>query len=424
MPVGRIEFALSKLPVVSRVIERLDATRVENASLRSSLELLRHDPTATAEDWLRKNHAWILARAAPAGLSANGDRRIAMLISAFNYRSLNNWRPLCDALVQRGHAVYTALFPRLSDPDHKGLFDLPYPNLVTAEIDEQFRPIDGDLPGILSRLREAVVANSIDVIWMSTFHAGPEHHIREALHDLPRRPVMIGLQHGMAHDWRRFEEWIDKFDLFGTFGPRFHSRCGDRLRLRMMTCGLPKLDTFPRNKHPGPIRRILFAAQNEPPLEILKPFLHELSGLTKAEIVVRPHPECRDVYAGLFGDFVLDAPDRPIADAFRDVDAVITTGSTAGLESLASGLPTVVLPFCGGEEYEPAGIVLTKLDAREVIVIFQRFDHADFRAHVASFLDSVAGVAGTRTDLCVERVEHAASLKHWMEMPLTRLDRG
>jgi len=282
---------------------------------------------------------------------------------------------------------------------------LPYPNLLTATIDHQFQPIDDDLPSILNTLRQAVMRHGIDVIWMSTFHGGPEHHICEAMRDLRRRPITVGLQHGMVHDWPLFERWTDKFDFFGTFGPHFYSKCSDRFRLRMVTCGLPKLDEVPRPQRSGTIQRILFAAQGQPSSETLRPFLHELRRVTKAEIVIRPHPELHDAYADLFEDFVLDVPGRPILDALRDVGAVITTGSTAALESLASGLPTVVLPFSGGEAFEPAGNVVTRLEPSQVVSVFRRFDNPDFNAHINRFLDSVAGPGGMRTTFCVRQVE-------------------
>jgi hypothetical protein len=258
---------------------------------------------------------------------------------------------------------------------------------------------------------------------MSTFHAGPEQYIHEALRDLHRRPVTIGLQHGMQHDWSVFEGWADKFDLFGTFGPHFYAKCSERFRLRMITCGLPKLDEIPRYERSGNIRRILFAAQNQPPFEILKPFLRELSSTTGAEIVIRPHPQWRDLFSGLSNEFALDSVERPIIESLREVDAVITTGSTAGLESLATGLPTVVLPFCGGEVYEPAGIVVTKLDPIEVISTFRRFDDAQFNAHIDSFLDSVAGPKGTRTSLSVGQIERAANLVNQMQALTANLNR-
>lgn len=423
MPLGRVETALSKLPVVDRVIKRLDAARAENAALHLTQQLFEHDRAEYSERWLRDNQAWILGNAAPLRKAANGGSRIAMLVTAFNCRSLNNWRPLLDGLIAEGHAVYTALFPHVGDPDHKGLFELPYPNLLTARIDDKFQPIDGDLSGLLTSLRRSVARRGIDVVWMSTFHSGPEQYIREALRDLPRRPVTIGLQHGMQHDWPVFEKSADRFDLFGTFGPHFYAKCSTRFRLRMITCGLPKLDEVPRYERSGSIRRILFAAQNQPPFAILKPFLRELSSMTHAEIVIRPHPQWRDLFNGLSNEFSLDSADRPIVESLRDVDAVITTGSTAGLESLATGLPTVVLPFCGGEVYQEAGIVVSRLDPNEVVSLFGRFDDAEFNAQIDSFLESVAGPKGMRARLSAGQVERAASLTSQMQVLTANLDR-
>jgi hypothetical protein len=191
----------------------------------------------------------------------------------------------------------------------------------------------------------------------------------------------------------------------------------------MITCGLPKLDIVPKRQRSGKIERILFAAQNQPPFEILKPFLHELSSIVGAEIIIRPHPQWRDLYHGLSNEFVLDLVDKPITESLRDVDAVITTGSTAGLESLAMGLPTVVLPFCGGEVYESAGIVAAGLDPNEVISLFRRFDDPNFSARIDGFLDSVAGPKGMRTSLGVGQVERAVSLTNQMQVLTANLNR-
>jgi hypothetical protein len=422
MPLGRVETALSKLPVIARVIERLDAARAENAALHLTHQLFENDRAEYSDRWLRENQAWILANAAPPA-ALEGGARIAVLVTAFNCRSINNWRPMLDSLIADGHTVYTALFPLIGDPDHKGLFYLPYPNLLTARLGPKFQPLDGDLRSVLNGLRQAVVRYGIDVVWMTTFHAGPEQHIRAALRDLSRRPVTIGLQHGMQHDWSVFEESADKFDLFGTFGPHFYSKCSDRFRLRMITCGLPKLDAVPRRQRSGKIQRILFAAQNQPPFEILKPFLHELSSVAEAEIVIRQHPQWRNLYRGLSNEFAFDQVDKPFTEALRDVDAVITTGSTAGLESLAMGLPTAVLPLSGGEVYEPAGIVVSRLDPNEVVARLDRFDDPDFNAHVDGFLDSVAGPKGMRASLAVQQAKRAVSLTNQMQTLTANLDR-
>ena len=62
------------------------------------------------------------------------------------------------SLIVSGHTVYTALFPHVIDPDHEGLFDLPYPNLLTARIGEKLQPIDDDLRSILNSVRQAVAS--------------------------------------------------------------------------------------------------------------------------------------------------------------------------------------------------------------------------------------------------------------------------
>jgi hypothetical protein len=78
-----------------------------------------------SDRWLRENQDWILANAAAPRIAVSGASRIAMLVTAFNFRSLNNWRPLFDSLIASGHSVCTALFPLVSDSDHQGLLDLP-----------------------------------------------------------------------------------------------------------------------------------------------------------------------------------------------------------------------------------------------------------------------------------------------------------
>jgi hypothetical protein len=93
------------------------------------------------------------------------------------------------------------------------------------------------------------------------------------------------------------------------------------------------------------------------------------------------------------------------------------------LESLAMGLPTAVLPLCGGEVYEAAGIVVSELDPNDVISLFRRFDDPDFNAGINNFLDSVAGPKGMRTSLGVAQVERAVDLTNQMQALTASLDR-
>jgi hypothetical protein len=186
-----------------------------------------------------------------------------VLVTAFTYRSFANWEPLFRRLRERGHAVHTALFPHVSDPDHVGLFDIDFPNVVTCAVDRAFQTCGRSEEASLSDVAEWVGAARPDFVFMCTFHAGPESRLRETLSRLPERPLLIGLQHGMAHEWPVFEGLSDRFDLFGTFGRHFLSECSDRFRRKMVVMGLPKLDAIAR-KPLAPVRRILFAGQNEP----------------------------------------------------------------------------------------------------------------------------------------------------------------
>jgi hypothetical protein len=81
-----------------------------------------------------------------------------------------------------------------------------------------------------------------------------------------------------------------------------------------------------------------------------------------------------------------------------------------------------VLPLCGGEVYESAGIVATGLDPNEVISLLRRFDDPDFSAQIDSFLDSVAGPKGMRASLGMGQVERAVSLTNQMQTLTANLD--
>jgi hypothetical protein len=85
-----------------------------------------------------------------------------ILIASFTYRAFANWEPLFRRLRERGHAVHTALFPHVSDPDHVGLFDLDFPNVLTCPIGTDFRTCDRSEQAVLSDIAEWVGATRPD----------------------------------------------------------------------------------------------------------------------------------------------------------------------------------------------------------------------------------------------------------------------
>jgi len=329
-----------------------------------------------------------------------------VLVTSFTYRAFANWEPLFRRLYQRGHAVHTALFPRISDPDHVGLFDIDFGNVVTSPIGSDFRTCERSEDAVLADVAAWVRATRPDLVFMCSFHGGPEGRIREALSSLPDRPLVIGLQHGMAHDWPLFERQAALFDLFGTFGRHFLAQCSDGFRRKMVVLGLPKLDAIVRKPPGGPLRRILFAGQNEPSPKDLARLLQALSVRLGAEIVVRPHPEHRDAFRPLVTLFSAQSPSVPLIDALAEADAMITTGSTVALEGLAAGLRVVVLPRQQGDVYRPAGIVARSLEPEDVASVFDRYDDPGFRAGIARFLEATTGAAdGGRTEIALAAID-------------------
>jgi hypothetical protein len=345
-------------------------------------------------------------RPAPASARPGFARNRPILVTAFTYRAFANWEPLFRRLNERGHAVHTALFPHISDPDHAGLFDIEFPNVATCRLGSDFRSCERSEAAVLADVTDWTSIARPDLIFTCSFHGGPESRLRAALSRLPRRPLVIGLQHGMKHDWPLFERWDDRFDVFGTFGRHFLAECSDRFRRKMVVMGLPKLDAIARKPLGGPMRRILFAGQNEPSPKELAPLLDALSARLSAEIIVRPHPEHREAFRPLGPLYRAQPPSVPLADALGAADAMITTGSTVALEGLVAGLRVAVLPRQHGDVYQPAGIVAESLEAEDVIAVFERYDDPDFRARIGDFLEKATGAAdGGRTEFALAAVD-------------------
>jgi hypothetical protein len=349
-------------------------------------------------------------RPAPASARRELARNRRILVTAFTYRTFANWEPLFRRLNARGHAVHTALFPHISDPDHMGLFDIDFPNVVTCRLGSDFRSCDRSEAAVLADVADWTSAARPDLIFTCSFHAGPESCLRAALSRLPHRPLVIGLQHGMKHDWPLFERWEDRFDVFGTFGRLFLTECSDRFRRKMVVMGLPKLDAIARKPLRASVRRILFAGQNEPSPKELAPLLRALAANFGAEIIVRPHPEHREAFRPLARLFSAQPPTYPLADALAAADAMITTGSTVALEGLVAGLRVAVLPRQHGDVYQRAGIVAASLAAEDVIAVLKSYDDPDFRARIDDFLEAATGVAdGGRTEFALAAVDRLVS---------------
>jgi len=280
--------------------------------------------------------------------------RLSILVTSFAHRSFANWEPMLRRLSDRGHDINTAFFPRVSDPDHIGLSGVGFNNIGTWEIDNHFELVNVAEALVLAQIGNWITWAKPDLIWLCTFHGGPEGNIYKRVMELnlPARPIIVGLQHGMAQDWAVFERCTDRFDVLGTFGQMFIEQCSPEFRQRMVVMGLPKLDQIAHNSRYGsPISRILFAAQQEPSVNEAHLLLSGLAARLGATVLIRPHPEHRAAFLPLSPRFFVTSPDIPLENILNSVDAMVTTGSTAALEGLVAGLPVAVLPLQRGEAF-------------------------------------------------------------------------
>src|SRR6201984_3893425 len=106
-------------------------------------------------------------RLAPASAGSVLAPKRPILVSSFNYRAFANWEPIFWRLRDRGHAVHTAWFPRVSDPDHVGLFDIDFPNALTCRIGGGFRSFDPSADAGLSDFADLGVASRPEVVFPS-----------------------------------------------------------------------------------------------------------------------------------------------------------------------------------------------------------------------------------------------------------------
>lgn len=319
-----------------------------------------------------------------------------IVVTGTSARAIGNWSPAFEELLRLGHRVETILFPHLPDPDHRGLRGLTLPGLAEFPIPESLRRIEWRaVSEIAAAARAMLVRDPPAGIVLTTCHAGPELALAGQLFNAPRRPVLVGCQHGTVQHWTAYWRHF-YFDHFLVFGETFRARAPEALRSRVHATGLPKLDVIhppPRPPFARDDRPILFAAQTTRTDELLHA-LRELGRLSGRAVHVRPHPEFPELFAG--DGLPVTSGGQPLLEQIASCSLVITSGSTTVLESLVAGCPCVVLPLEQGEEYAAAGIVAKTGAADEILALANRQLEPDGRRLVADFLASAVGIADGR----------------------------
>ena len=317
-----------------------------------------------------------------------------IVFCSFTYRCLMNYAPLLHEIERQGGTVELVLFPRLCDPDHRGLDDVPFSVRSRYPIGREGELLAGNIQAIVDDIR------SPDALLLGTCNLGPEREIG----GMTGARHVVGLQHGFYQDWEDYER-NPSIPTLGVFGRKF----GDAVRKPTVVLGLPKLDLVP---HVGPNERgvIVYAGQYSNYPDALKATLTDLQAMSGRNVVVRPHPEGRAHLDMLREDFEFLDPEEPLVACMQRAAFMVTTGSTVVLEALVADVPIVVIPDCHGRLYEPAGIVADAISADAVMAVLDTMN--DRLTSKMQFLRDYTGSA------CRDRTTRAYSaLSNLIEAP-------
>jgi hypothetical protein len=266
---------------------------------------------------------------------------LKILITGYTFRTVDNYLPLVAVLQRRGHVVASCFFPHTTVPKNLELRALPFTSLA-------FRPMG---PGhddlthaeLRATLKKAVDEFAPNVVLLDDILNYPSNAIAALIREMDPTIRVAAFQHGFFQFWGAYRRHF-ACDLFFAYGARARREFTGALADRVIALGLPKLSRL-RQLEISDDDTLLFVAQETPRAEIIGAALRELRAINGRRIRIRPHPEHSAAYASLASDgFELLGADDDVQPQLAACHAVITTGSTAGIEALLLGKPVVSLP--------------------------------------------------------------------------------
>jgi hypothetical protein len=233
----------------------------------------------------------------------------------------------------------------------------------------------------------------------------PELKLKTWIQAVSPETRVIGLQHGFVQPWAYYETLFDSFDYLGVFGKAFLNRLSSEFRERLIPLSLPILDSY-YQKQARTQETILFALQKDLDLDVVKQLAMGIEASTKKKVVLRAHPEHVSVYDSLRGMFEFSNPEQPLGEALQRAQAVVTSGSTLALASLTMEIPTVILPFMGGEHYAKFRIVADSLTTESITEVLHQFNDEMFWMQIDAMMTEFTGRAGHRVSDAYETLQH------------------
>jgi len=318
----------------------------------------------------------------------------AIVIST-NFRNTDNWMSLFTRLISEGGVCEAVYLSWAGDPSVKRMDELSLPIRYQEDIPTLGR--DGLALPQLRALLDRVVDETIDVVFLCDMQSYPSAAIFGILCERSRRPMVIGLQHGLFQSWWLYNQSFCADHLL-CFGERHRTELLPSLRGRARPVGLPKLDALKaiESQEHG---YILYLAQRVPEAAPVVQLLGEVEQVTGLPVVVRNHPQYTHLIehrSSLPVPMVKGrlAPEQSYLDLLANANWVMTPHSTAGLEALYLHKPVVLLPNHGLTAWGGYPGVATDMSVGAVLAAL---DRARTRhPEIAMFLDDVLG--GRRFD--------------------------
>jgi hypothetical protein len=346
---------------------------------------------------------------------------LKLLVTCFNRRSLTHWLPLVRFVREAGGECDFLFFPRLVDPDSRGLFDadLAAHTVLTAPIGPDFTFVDADTD-IRRQVIEACLARHYDAVLLGTCVGGPELTLRAWVKSLRPELRFIGLQHGFVQTWSYYEELSKSFDEFAVFGTAFATRMAPQYWSRIITASLPQLDEAAIHREGG--RGVLFALQLDMPCDEVKRVALDIQVSSGQQVVLRAHPEHLRLYDTLRDEFAFSEQTESADEALSKADAVVTSGSTVAIQALAAGIPTAVIDHLRGSEYAEFGIVADGSSGARIARILDEQRDGARRDDIRRLVSRYTGRPGTRVTTAYSALLRALRPAGWRE-ELMRINR-
>lgn len=307
-----------------------------------------------------------------------------------NLRNVENWLPLFHQIIRDGGTCEIIYLPWAGDPSTKD----EHPPSLHINYQKKIESLDrnGLSEEELSEILDASITPQVDVAFICDMQSYPSSFVYEILSQREKKPLVIGLQHGLFQSWYLYNQNFCADYLF-SFGERQKYELSKKLRNRVIPAGLPKLDTLASivskdNNY------ILFLSQNSINTTETSKLLEELEISFQLPVVTRSHPQYPKSTSrqSIFSPPMIHGVPADMLSLHEQIAHarwVLTSYSTAGLEALHIGKPVVLLPSHGITAWAGYPGIARAMNTTSILDALHRA--RKYHSEVKTFLEDVVG---------------------------------